>query len=173
MNDLRNHIDKNRNLFDDREPVEGHFERFEERLNRHAQENERKRRLKVRFWGTISVAASIVFVITGIWAYKSSNDNDSAKENFSEFTETEAFYKGQMDEQIAGIYCKLAKADDETRAILEKDLEDIIEDAANFAEEIRDVENEELATFYLVEHYAANLDALQFINDKLGEYYKC
>ncbi|MDR1341181.1 MAG: hypothetical protein LBK58_14175 [Prevotellaceae bacterium] len=172
MNDLNKYLKGNRNIFDDCEPFEGHFERFEKRLDLHLQEKKHKRTLKVKLFGAVSIAASIALIITGIWMYKSSGD-DSAEQDFSEFAETEAFYRSQMDEQIAGINCKLSRADAETRIQLEKDLQDIVEDAGKFAEEIRGAESEELAIYYLVEHYTANLEALQAINGKLEEYYKC
>jgi hypothetical protein len=164
----------NRDIFDDCEPFEGHYERFEKRLSRHLQEKKRKRTLKIKLFGAISIAASIVFIITGIGLYRSSVAcDDSAERNFSEFTETEAFYRWQMDEQITGIKCKLSKTDTETRIQLEKDLKDIVESAGNFSGKIHAGESEELAVYYLVEHYTASLKALQSINRKLEEYYDC
>ncbi|MDR1169216.1 MAG: hypothetical protein LBK97_00080 [Prevotellaceae bacterium] len=173
MNDLNKYLKENRNVIDDCEPFDGHCERFEERLNSYLQEKKRRRNLTVKLCAAVAAAASIVIIVTGIWMYKSSGDEDSAERNFSEFMETETFYRRQMEEQIAVINCKLSKADAETRIQLEKDLQDIVEDAGKFAEEIHEAESEELAIYYLVEHYTANLEALQAINGKLGEYYKC
>jgi hypothetical protein len=167
MNDL------NRDIFDDCEPLDGHYERFEERLSRHLQEKKRKQTLKLKCFGAISIAASIVLIVTGIGLYRPSGADDSTERNFSKFTKTEAFYRWQMDEQIAGINCKLSNADAETRIRLEKDLNGIVESAGNFSGKIHAGESEELAVYYLVEHYTASIKALQSINRKLEEYYDC
>jgi hypothetical protein len=169
MNDLKKYLNENRDVIDGMEPLDGHFDRFEERLNSRAREKKRKKATKVKLYGAVSVAASIALVATGIWMYKQQPDN--AGEIFSEFVETEVFYRTQMDKQIAGIYCKLAETDAETQSLLTKDLEEIVENTDTFVEEIRDAKDGELAIYYLVEHYEANLDALRFINNKLEEYF--
>jgi hypothetical protein len=166
MNDLKKYLNENRNIIDDMEPLNGHFERFEERLLSRAQERKRKKTLKMKLCGAVSIAASIVLVATGIRMY---NAPDDAGEIFSEFVETEVFYRTQMDEQIAGIYRKLAETDEETQTVLTKDLEEIVESTDSFVEEIRDANDKELAIYYLLEHYEANLVALRFINEKLND----
>jgi hypothetical protein len=172
MSDLKKYLEENRNIFDDKEPLDGHFERFEERLNRLDAEKNRKQTLKVRLIAICSAAASILLIIaTGIWLFNS--PEKETEPNISEFAETEMFYQTQMNGQIAAILCKLDKADDETRNLLEKDLQTLEEDNNRFLEEIRNQKNEELAIYYLVEHYNANLETLQSIDDKLGEYFNC
>ncbi|MDR0725228.1 MAG: hypothetical protein LBF59_04370 [Prevotellaceae bacterium] len=172
MSDLKKYLEENRNIFDDKEPLDGHFERFEERLNRFDAEKNRKQTLKVRLIATYSAVASILLIIAaGIWLLRT--PETETERNISEFTETEMFYQTQMDRQIAAILCKLDKADAETRNQLEKDLQTLEEDNSRFLEEIRNQNNEELAIYYLVEHYNANIETLQFINAKLGEYFNC
>lgn len=167
MNDWNNYMNENRNVFDEMEPVEGHFERFEERLNRIEAEKKRKRSLKI-ILASFSVAASVLIIIfAGIRFYSSPDEQES------EFMVTNGFYKAKMNEQIAEIRCKLDKADDETRNQLENDLQKIIDENNNFAKEICNDANKELAIYYLVEHYKMNLQALQFIDDRLGNYFKC
>jgi hypothetical protein len=170
MSDLKKYFEDNKSVFDDKEPLEGHFERFEKRLDKLAAEKKRKRTLKIRLI-TLSAAASVLLVVAvGLWRDTPPPDNNVA---VSEFSEAEAFYREQMNEQIAAILCKLDKADDETRNQLEKDLQNITEDNKKFVEEIQANKNEELAIYYMVNHYNVNLQTLQFINDKLGEYFKC
>ncbi|MDR1582481.1 MAG: hypothetical protein LBS55_04350 [Prevotellaceae bacterium] len=169
MSDLKKYLEENRNIFEDKEPLEGHFERFEKRLDKLTVKKKRKQILRIRLITTFSVAAAIAIVlVAGLW-----HSPESVENNISEFVETEAFYREQMNEQITAILCKLDKADAETRDQLEKDLQNITEDNKKFVEEIKNNKNEELAIYYLVEHYNANLQTLQLINDTLSEYFKC
>jgi len=66
MEDWRNNIEQNRDLFDSQEPMEGHMERFAEKLaSRHA--------AKSRFsFGYILKAAAVtlLIVISGLWVYE-------------------------------------------------------------------------------------------------------
>jgi hypothetical protein len=169
MSDLRKYLKENREIFDVHEPSDGHFERFEKRLN---STGAKKQTSKIKFMATLSAAASILLIIAaGIWLL--STPGNDPEPDFSEFAETEIFYSRQMDEQLAAIRCKLDKADEETRIQLEKDLQSMTEDNSEFLDEIRNRKNEELAIYYLVEHYNASLETLRFINDKLGEYFNC
>jgi hypothetical protein len=171
MNDLKAYLKENRKIFDDKEPPEGHFERFEKRLSNFVAAEKRKRNLKIRIITAISIAASILLVVglrTGLRTF-SGNDQDVA----GEFSKAETFYRRQMDEQITAILCKLNEADAETRNQLEADLQHIAEDNQKFVAEIRNIPNEELSIYYLVEHYSDNVQTLQFINKKLSEYFKC
>lgn len=168
MNELKKYLKENRDIFDTEEPLDGHFERFEERLN----SSVTKRKRRIWLVTTFSAAVSILLVVAaGIWLLKPAETNP--EQTVSEFVETEAFYREQMNEKIAAILCKLDKADDETRTQLEKDLQEIIDDSKSFVEEIKEYGNEELSIYYMMEYYNDNLQTLQFINDKLGEYFSC
>ncbi|MDR2027698.1 MAG: hypothetical protein LBQ01_09105 [Prevotellaceae bacterium] len=172
MSELKKYLKENRNIFDDQTPPDGHFERFESRLDRLAEKKKSRQTSKTRLVATVAIAASILFaVVAGIWSLKPAEKNP--EQISSEFAETETFYRTQMNEQIAAIQCKLDKADEETRNQLEKDLQILTEDNNIFVEEIKEYTNEEMAIYYLVKHYSANLQSLQFINDKLGEYFNC
>ncbi|MDR2652754.1 MAG: hypothetical protein LBC68_10670 [Prevotellaceae bacterium] len=168
MSELKKYFEENKNIFDNQEPLDGHFERFEKRLDNLVAEKKRKHTLKIRLITACSIAASILLVVVaGLWLHS------SKPTKVDEFAKTEAFYREQMNEQINDILCKLDKADAETRDQLEKDLQNITEENKKFVEEIKATENEGLAIYYLVEHYNANLEILQSINDILSEYFKC
>jgi hypothetical protein len=169
MKNRRNYIKENRIILDDQEPDEGHFDRFEERLNRSI---ENKNNAKRKFIQAFSIAASVALLVwAGIRFYPSPVAEKSDESDV--FLLTNDFYQGQMNEEIAGIQCKLEKANTKVRNQLEKDLQHIIEENDSFVEQIHNDENEELAVFYLMKHYKINLQALRFINHKLGNYIEC
>jgi hypothetical protein len=176
MNDLKNYLKENKAAFDDQEPADGHFERFEERLKAVSKEKKRKRTLKIRLISAFSAAASILLII-GIGNHFHASPIDTgeplSEQTANEFSLTNDFYQEQMNEQIADIQCKLSKADFETQNQLENDLQKILMENTLFVQQIQNDTHEDLAIFYLVKHYKANLHALEFINQKLGDYIEC
>jgi phosphoglycerate-specific signal transduction histidine kinase len=176
MESLIELIKKNRAIFDDKEPAEGHFERFEERLNRLASEKQPKRPLKFRFITVFSAAASLFLLIMAtIWLYPSpENETEWAEQpDKTEFSVTNRFYAEQMNEKIKRIQCKLSAVSPEIRTQLEEDLHQIVDENEQFVWKMQEENNENLAVFYLVEHYKINLHTLEFISGKLGDDREC
>ena len=177
MESLKKYIKENRAVFDDKEPAEGHFERFEERLNRHLSKKQTKRTLKVRLITTFSVVASVLLLImAAVWFHSSSETgkNQLAEQpNPTEFSVTNQFYAEQMNEKIEHIQCKLSVVSPDIRNQLEKDLHQIVTDNKQFVQKMQQEDNENLAVYYLVKHYEINIRALKFISDKLGKDVEC
>jgi hypothetical protein len=171
--ELKKYLEENRSVFDDKEPQNEHFERFEVRLNSLAAAKKYKRKLKIRRVATFSAAASILLIVAaGVWLLTPSPRN-GAMQHTNEFAEAETFYRVQMNEQIAAILCKIDNADAETRNQLKKDLQNLAAANNELVEEIRSNKDEELAIYYLVKHYSLNLEILQLIDEKLSEYFSC
>ena len=182
MKDRKEYIDRNRALFDDKEPTEGHFDRFEALLNKQEadslKEKQRPNR-KFLFIKLASTAACFAILIgIGIKLY----DPESAgiiptieqNEGISqEFQATNEYYNQQMEEYIADIMCKLSNTDTDNQSQLSNDLQHIIDNNVSFVEEMKKNENKEMAIHYLVKHYKANIQALENINNKLGKVTNC
>jgi len=177
MESLRNFIKENRAVFDDKEPAEGHFERFEERLNCLIPEKQPERTLKIRLITVFSVAASVLLIIMAVaWFYASPEIGkiDVAEQpDPTEFSVTNQFYAEQMTEKIERIQCKLSVVSPDVRNQLEKDLHQIVTENKQFVQKMQKENNEDLAVFYLVKHYKINLHTLEFISDKLGSDVEC
>jgi len=180
MKDRKKYIDKNRDLFDDKEPSAGHMERFEALLNKQEGKTPSKKPLRRSlFVRTIAVAASIAILIgvaVKFYAPQSINpvpETENSDMPKDEFQVTNDYYNQQMEEYIAEIMCKLANTDSENQAQLTKDLEKIIESNTRFVNEMEKNDNKEVALRYLVKHYKVNIQALENINEKLGKYTKC
>lgn len=178
MKDRRKFIESNRGIFDDKEPLAGHFDRFETLLNstKSLPEANSKRRLKLI--GVVSIAASIA-ILVGITfkLYTPQSINpvtpiENAIE-IDEFRSTNEFYNQKMEEQIADIMCKLAYTDTQNQKQLSEDIQKIISSNSAFVDEMAKNDNPEIAIRYLVRHYKANIERLENINEKLGKYTKC
>jgi hypothetical protein len=175
MESLKELIKENPAVFDDREPAEGHFERFEERLNRLALEKQPKRTLKFGLFAGFSAAASILLiVVTTVWLHPSpENAGQVEQPGKTDFSVTNRFYAEQMDEKITRIRCKLSAVSPDVRNQLEEDLHWIVAKNEQFVRNMQKEDNENLAVFYLVKHYRINLHTLEFISDKLGKDIEC
>lgn len=177
MKFLKNYIKENRAVFDDREPAEGHFKRFEERLNRLALEKQSKRPLKIRLITVFSAAASVFLIVMAVTWLHSSPENEEAdlgkQPSKTEFSVTNRFYAEQMNEKIGRIQCKLSVVNPNVRSQLEEDLHRIVTENKQFVRKMQKESNVSLAVFYLIKHYKINLYTLEFISGKLGDDIEC
>lgn len=180
MKDRKEYIEKNRKLFDDKEPSAGHMERFEALLNKQAdiQEPEKRPAKRLKLISFISVAASVAILIgvaVKFYAPQSIEVAPPTENSIAtdEFKATNDYYNQQMEEQIADIMCKLAYTDTENQAQLTRDIEKIMSSNTAFVDEMSKNENQEMAIRYLVKHYKTNIQKLESINEKLGKYTKC
>jgi len=176
MESLKNYIKENRAVFDDKEPAEGHFERFEERLDCLMAEKQANRTLKVRLLTVFSAAASVLLIIAAVRFYsppETEKNQLTGQADKTEFSVTNQFYTEQMNQKIERIQCKLSAVSPDIRIQLEKDLNQIVTDNKQFVKKMQNENDEDFAVFYLVKHYEINLRALKFISDKLGDDGEC
>lgn len=182
MKNRKEYIEKNRALFDDKEPAEGHFDRFEALLNRQEEnilKEANKPNKRFLFVRLASVAACLAILIgIGIKFYDPKGTAiapmiEQNEDMSKEFQATNDYYNQQMEEYIADIMCKLSNTDTDNQAQLSNDLQSIMENNASFVEEMKNNENKEMAIRYLVKHYKANIQALESINNKLGKVTNC
>ncbi|MDU1890994.1 MAG: hypothetical protein E6767_09915 [Dysgonomonas sp.] len=178
MKDLKKYIEENRDIFDDNEPIAGHFERFEALLDMQEKENQaQKPKRRIRLISAFSVAASIAVLIAvalKFYTLQPVEGGVQIESNVSEeFVTTNQYYNQQMEEQIADIMCKLAQTDEKNQEQLAAEMQKMKERNTAFVEEISKNENQEMAIYYLVRHYKTNIRQLENINEKLGKHAKC
>lgn len=178
MEDRRKLIEENRDLFDDKEPLAGHADRFQALLDKQ-QSSEKRRPIKKSLIIRATAVAASIAILIGIgvkfYAPKSINAVPDIENNniMNEFQATNDYYNQQMEEYIADIMCKLANTDVSNQNQLSTDLQKIIDNNTSFVEEMKKNENKEMALRYLVKHYKANIQALENIDKKLGKYTNC
>lgn len=173
----RKYIEENRDLFDNMEPSVGHMERFEALLKQQAKEEKPQRRAsKIRLFGIISAAASIIILVAvAIKVSTPEKIETTPQENVvaNDFESINEHYNRQMQQQISNIMCKLSHIDQENQALLTEDLQKIINENAGFVKEMSKNEDKEQAIYYLEKHYEINIQVLEDINEKLGKYTNC
>jgi len=177
MENLRDYIEKNRELFDDKEPPAGHAKRFEEMLESCQKQTLRPKR--IHLLTILAVAASLALLIgIAVQFYHPARENIVPTKSHSavvqdEFQATNHYYSQQMQAQIADIQCKLKHTDAGNQQQVKQDLQQLIENSANFVSEMATNNDKKMAVYYLTKHYEANIQALEDINEKLGRYIKC
>ncbi|MBK5722703.1 hypothetical protein JGH11_17665 [Dysgonomonas sp. Marseille-P4677] len=178
MKNREKYIEENREIFDDKEPLAGHFERFEALLSKNEMQKDKPVIKKVRLFSVISIAASIIILIgvaVKFYGPERITVAPTTEEaiGIDEFRSMNEFYNQQMEERIADIMCKLAYTDTENQKQLSEDIQKIVVNNVAFVDEMAKNENQEIAIRYLVRHYKANIERLDNINEKLGKYTKC
>jgi len=97
MDELRKLIDENRQLFDTAEPTNGHFERFEKRLNLQNKPNR-----KINWTAYLKVASvAVLMVISALYVKEHLFDKKQLTETpKSEFNEARDYYVKIVDQRI-------------------------------------------------------------------------
>lgn len=182
MKERKEYIDENRALFDDKEPTEGHFDRFEALLNKQKEDaltqkqKPNRKFLLIKLASMVACFAILIGIGIKFYAPKRIDITPTIELNGDinqEFQATNEYYNQQMEEYIADIMCKLSNTDVNNQSQLSDDLQNIIDNNASFVEEMKNNENKEMAIRYLVKHYKANIQALESINNKLGKVTNC
>lgn len=175
MKSIRN----NKDLFDDQELPLGHLERFEALLDKQEKElKDKKKAVRTKMITSIAAIAACVAIVIfiGVEIMGNKVHNNSLIPNLAqstEFAELNDYYQKQMDNQIALIICKAEQADSETEANIKHDINRIMEENKLFIQDIAKSENQELALFYVTQHYDRNLEVLNLINSTLESRFKC
>ena len=142
MSILEQRITKNKELFDVNEPEEGHFKRFQEKLQKIQPEVKRSyRRLYV---GAMKIAASVIILLAVtfmLFIYNNGSKNLFATEASPELLEAVDYYSTMNEQKLAKID-ELSKADAES----EKLKENALANANAIAMETKKLEQEYIAS---------------------------
>lgn len=186
MDELKSFFEQNRNLFDTEEPLAGHFERFQQRL-----EAEHKQRNRFNYRRILYVAASVVVaVVVSVEALSlllgkgvetiqnevaelnmnSTNDfvrqttqNVKSKLN-PEYRETQKYYITEVDNRLDQI--KATSMDEEQKAELLKELSEMDELFAKLQKELKSSPDNQVLIEAMINHYKMKIEVMnQIINN--------
>ncbi|MBO4603191.1 MAG: hypothetical protein J5651_08520 [Salinivirgaceae bacterium] len=186
MDELKSFFEQNRNLFDTEEPLAGHFERFQQRL-----EAEQKQRNRFNYRRILYVAASVVVaVVVSVEALSlllgkgvetiqnevaelnmnSTNDfvrqttqNVKSKLN-PEYRETQKYYITEVDNRLDQI--KATSMDEEQKAELLKELSEMDELFAKLQKELKSSPDNQVLIEAMINHYKMKIEVMnQIINN--------
>lgn len=170
-NNLENIISENREFFNDAEPQEGHFDRFEKRLEK---EFGKQKKLNIRIiW---QVAAAIAFTFLAInqaiiyFTPKESLNNNLASVS-PEYGEIETYYVSAINSgltnwdalQNAGILST------EEKSMLDEELKEFDSTFKNLQEELKANPDDERVINAMIEFYQSKLNVITIIIENIKE----
>jgi cytochrome c-type biogenesis protein CcmH/NrfG len=167
MNKLEDLIQSNRDKFNDLEPDEGHFERFQEKLSRHHRQNRRFP------WGVFlkAAAVAILVVLSGLWIYENVGDKESSRqlalEQVSpEVREAHFYYTSLMEEKYERIRQFDFKNEDQKEMLLQE-LREMDAIYSNIRDDLRANPNDSRVVSALIRHYQMKLEVMNQILNQL------
>lgn len=176
---IRQNIDE----LNDNEPLDGHFARFEEKLNK-----QHKRKRKITFNVVWKVAAVIVFVLlagnqaliyfspnkSGLFMSDNKKSNISLSSLSSEYKEVEFYYTSSINSGIEQ-WNKLKNQgliSEEEQEMMNEELNDFETLHKNLQQDLQLNPNDERVINAMLEYYQAKLSVINLIVDKLNDVQK-
>lgn len=161
---LEDFIKDNYEEFNNNEPTDGHFERFETKLRNNR--TPKRIHFKPYYW----IAASLIGLVIAsgfYFSYQKSHSNACILS--AEVQNVQNYYSAQMNEEIEKLQIVLDDVNPETREKIMKDVEIMKSDSENLPEIFCDGSNNKKAVAVIVRHYEAKIKAVQSISAFMRE----
>ena len=170
MNELEKLIQTNRDKFNDLEPGEGHFDRFQQKLNQY-------HRTRRSFpWGALlkAAAVAVLVVLSGLWVYDNIHDRPSpqrmALEKVSpEVREAHLYYTSLMHKKYEQIRQFDFKSEDQKEMLLQE-LKEMDAIYTNIRDDLRANPNDPRVVSALIKHYQMKLEVMNQIVNQLEKF---
>jgi hypothetical protein len=171
MNRIDDLIKKNRDYFDQEEPFEGHFERFQKKL-----EAENARKVHFPYRDILKIAAVVVLVVlSALWTYDQLGPGQPDRNAYPlaemapEYKEAEIYYTTAINEKYNQI--KSVDFDDpRQKEILLNELKEMDSIFNNLQEDLELNPDDERVINALIKHYRIKVEVMNKILDQLNEY---
>jgi len=165
MESLKKYIRKNRDSFDEKEPLEGHFDRFRKKM-----EN-RKPTRKVNLFMVGAAAAIAGLILTGSLSliYNNSalsnyNKNELSLSNISpELKEVESYYQSQINVRYNQINTLKEKSSPEVKAEINKTFVDMDNGYYSLKKDLSQSPKQERIVSAMIEQYQTRIEMLDHI----------
>lgn len=169
MNDLDNILQKNRGLFDTNEPSDGHFKRFEQKLN------ELNSKKKTFTFGYIlkAAAVAILVVLSGLWVYDNINETQINKgialsEISPEYGEVEMYYTHLVNQKYGEIK-QSTSLDSLQKEILVHELNNMDSIYENLKKDLTENPNDKRVINAMIQHYQLKVEVMNQILSQLHQ----
>ncbi len=169
MNDLDNIIQKNRELFNTDEPNDGHFERFEQKLN------ELNSKKKTFAFGYIlkAAAVAILVVLSGLWVYDNINETKinqgiALSEISPEYGEVEMYYTHLVNQKYGEIN-QSKSLDSLQKVLLVHELNNMDSIYENLKKDLVTNPNDQRVINAMIQHYQLKVEVMNQILNQLQQ----
>lgn len=171
---------KNREALNDSEPMDGHFARFENKLQK-----QHKKKRKLSFNGVLKVAAAIVFVLLasnqafiyfsadkqGIIAPNSTNSALNLASVSDEYSEVEFYYTSAINSGMQN-WNKLKEAgliSEEEQSMMDEELNEFENLYKSLQQDLETNPEDDRVINAMLEYYQAKLSVINLIINKLED----
>ncbi|MCA1764047.1 MAG: hypothetical protein ABR574_13625 [Cryomorphaceae bacterium] len=173
MSELEKYIRDKRESFDEAEPVEGHEQRFLQRLERNSEQKENR---GIGFWKIAAAVVVLVAVGLSVLVPKFNGPEDVQYASMSlgdvsaEMAEVELYYKSELAEEYEKLN-DLSKSDPEVAAHL-SEIEELNKAYAELEEQLYESGNHDKVITAMIENFRLRLELLEKLEAKKGEIIK-
>ncbi len=164
-------IKKNRDYFDQEEPFEGHFERFQKKL-----EADNAGKIQFPYRDILKIAAVVVLVVlSALWVYEQLGPGQPGENSYPlaeeapEYKEVEIYYMSTINEKYDQIK-SVDFNDPRQKEILLKELKEMDSIYHNLQKDLQMNPGDERVINALIKHYRIKLEVMSKILDQLKEY---
>lgn len=170
MKKLEDIIRNNREKFDDLEPAEGHFDRFQNKLNSHNKKSSFS--LSYKFVLKAAVVGLLV-VLSSLWLYDNIYDNQSTEQiavkNVSpEFREAQLYYSGMVNRKYNQIQDFEFKSKKQKKMLL-NELKAMDTVYHNIKQDFEENPNDPRVMNALIRHYQMKLEVMSQVLEQLNQ----
>ncbi|MGM0408027.1 MAG: hypothetical protein ACQERU_08580 [Bacteroidota bacterium] len=171
MKDLEKIIQENRSVFDSHEPDDGHFDRFEQKLN-----NLHQRKNKTFTLGYMLKAAvvALLVVISGLWVYDKTftpptiKDGIALREISPEYSEVEMHYTSLVNQKYSEIN-EFSFIDSTQKNMLMNELSEMDSIYENLKKDLSLNPNDERVINAMIQHYQLKVEIMNQILGQLQQ----
>lgn len=164
---LEDFVNENIDLFNTEEPLEGHFDRFKEKLE--MQSSSKGKSFVLR---SMKYAAAVALVVAAVFIWQNINTSSvyAQSGDDEEFSEIASYYNSQIEikyEELNTITCK-SGSDQKTE--VNNDLSELTESYNELQNEFKDDPNNPMIKDALIKNYQMRLDILNMVINTLKNY---
>jgi hypothetical protein len=162
MKNLEEIVLRNRESFDDQEPKDDHFEKFQSRLKKQSTIT-----IKLSFSNFMKAAAVVALIVTGsIWIYISQEKSQVAYNGYTqEIKEVEFYYTNLVDDRMTEIN-EYSKDPELKNELLNKEFREIDSLYTVLQNELKSAPGDERIINAIIQHYQVKVEILnEILND--------
>jgi hypothetical protein len=167
--DIEEFVKNNLELFNNEEPTNGHFERFQSKLGK-------KNKIRPLIVRSLKYAAIIVFLMTGIFVVRTFDlfqNHDYQAQNINQeddFIEVMMYYNMQLDQKQQELNKLTCKNTDNQKSIVNQDLSELKSSFTELTTELRSNPENQMLKNAIITNFQTQIDIYNLVIKNLQNY---
>jgi hypothetical protein len=169
MKNIEEIIRENRNIFDEKEPIDGHLDRFNWKLEKRLHSNDSKRSI-VPYLLRAAVVTLLV-TLSSLWTWdhfiRSDNGTMALGDVSPQYREVENYYVHQVNLMEGELQSADFSTNPEQKDMLQNELKSMDSTYVQLKKELKANPNDERIINAMIEHYQTKVEVLTYIVNQL------